>query len=255
MLSIDPIPAFQDNYIWCLHDGGSAWVVDPGDAEPVEAFLTERNLRLDGLLITHHHSDHTGGIAELVRKYGLQTVYGPRNPAIAGITHRLKEGDSVSLLGLDFQVFEVPGHTLDHIAYFLATTQPLVFCGDTLFAAGCGRLFEGTAPQMYASLQKLAALPAATKIYCTHEYTLSNLHFALAVEPDNLATQARVISAQSLRKELRPTLPSTLQLELETNPFLRADALTVQTAALQHGAIGTENSQIFAALRTWKDHF
>ena len=153
-------------------------------------------------------------------------------------------------------MLEVPGHTLDHIAYVAeAATPPLLFCGDTLFAAGCGRLFEGSPEQMYESLQKLAALPPTTAVYCTHEYTLANLRFAQAVEPDNLALQSRTLSAEQLRGESQPTLPSTLQLELETNPFLRANSTTVRVAALEHGAIGTGNAQIFAALRNWKDHF
>lgn len=260
MLAIEPIPAFQDNYIWCLHDGATAWVVDPGDAEPVEVFLAARKLRLEGILITHHHSDHVGGVAQLVHRHAPRQVFGPRNPAIANITHRLAEGDRIALLGLSFAVLEVPGHTLDHIAFFAekgaeTATPPLLFCGDTLFAAGCGRLFEGSPEQMYESLQKLAALPATTAVYCTHEYTLANLRFAQAVEPDNLALRIRASSAEQQRRESQPTLPSTLQLELETNPFLRANAPTVRRAALEHGAISTENTQIFAALRSWKDHF
>lgn len=260
MLAIEPIPAFQDNYIWCLHDGATAWVVDPGDAEPVEEFLAARKLGLEGILITHHHSDHIGGVAQLVRTQAPRHVFGPCNPAIAGLTHMLTGGDTVALLGLSLTVIEVPGHTLDHIAYFAeraaeAASPPLLFCGDTLFAAGCGRLFEGSPEQMYESLQKLAALPAATAVYCTHEYTLANLRFAREVEPDNLALQTRVSDAEQLRRESQPTLPSTLQLELATNPFLRANAATVCTAALEHGAVGTGNVQIFAALRKWKDHF
>lgn len=260
MLTIDPIPAFQDNYIWCLHDGTTAWVVDPGDAEPVEKFLAARKLRLEGILITHHHPDHIGGVPQLVHRHSPRQVFGPRNPAIAGITHELIEGDQIELMGLSFAVIEVPGHTLDHIAYFAeraaeAATPPLLFCGDTLFAAGCGRLFEGSPEQMHESLQKLAALPATTAIYCTHEYTLANLRFAQAVEPDNLALRTRTSSAEQLRHESQPTLPSTLQLELETNPFLRTSAATVRAAALTHGAIGSGNAQIFAALRNWKDHF
>lgn len=256
MLKIEPIPAFQDNYIWCLHDGATAWVVDPGDAAPVEQFLAARNLRLEGILITHHHSDHVGGVAQLLHRRAPIPVFGPLNPAIENITQRLAEGDRVALLGLSFTVIEVPGHTLDHIAYISETTAPpLLFCGDTLFAAGCGRLFEGTPEQMYASLQKLSALPSATAVYCTHEYTLANLRFARAVEPDNLALQSRALSAKQLRRESQPTLPSTLALELETNPFLRANAPTVRAAALTHGASGTGNAEIFAALRKWKDHF
>lgn len=255
MFDITPIPAFQDNYIWCLHNNQVAWVVDPGDAAPVETFLAQRNLCLLGILITHHHSDHIGGVAQLARNHPLQVIYGPKNPAIAGITHSLREGDRIEVLGLEFSIVETPGHTLDHIAYFSNTDSPLLFCGDTLFAAGCGRLFEGSPEQMYASLQKLAALPAATAVYCTHEYTLANLRFALAVEPDNLATQARFDSAMQVRQATQPTLPSTLQLELATNPFLRATTSSVRAAAAKRGVTSAENVQIFAAIRSWKDHF
>ena len=256
MLEIDPIPAFEDNYIWCLHRNGEAWVVDPGDAAPVESFLTAKKLRLGGILITHHHRDHIGGLAQLAREYSLQTIYGPSNPAIAGITHRLGEGDRIELLGLTFAVLEVPGHTLDHIAYYSDSIEPpLLFSGDTLFAAGCGRLFEGSAEQMYASLQKLASLPRSTEIYCTHEYTLANLRFALAVEPDNPAVMERATGAARRRQALQPTLPSTLQLELETNPFLRAHTPSVRSAVQKLGDPASSNVQIFAAIRTWKDHF
>lgn len=256
MLTIDPIPAFQDNYIWCLHRGGVAWVVDPGDAEAVETFLAARKLRLDGILITHHHSDHIGGLAQLARKHSVNTIYGPRNPSIPGITRPLGEGDSIAVLGLTFSVLEVPGHTLDHIAYFSDSHEPpLLFCGDTLFAAGCGRLFEGSAEQMYSSLQKLASLPRSTAVYCTHEYTQANLRFALAVEPDNPAILERVTTVARRRKASQPTLPSTLQLELETNPFLRTDTPPVRAAAQKRGAAGSTNAQIFAAIRSWKDRF
>jgi hydroxyacylglutathione hydrolase len=256
MISITPIPAFKDNYIWCLHDGTQAWVIDPGDAAPVRSFLSKRQLPLSGILITHHHSDHIGGVTELIRDNPLTAVCGPDNPAIAGITHKMREGDSLALLGLAFSVLEVPGHTLDHIAYFSATpARPIVFCGDTLFAAGCGRLFEGTAEQMYGSLRKLAALPATTAIYCTHEYTLANLRFAQAVEPENAAIKERSIAAAQTRARGEPTLPSTLQLELATNPFLRIDQPAVRRASQNQGQVSTENVQIFAALRSWKDHF
>lgn len=256
MISITPIPAFKDNYIWCLHSNSDAWVVDPGDAEPVHAFLSSHALQLRGMLITHHHSDHIDGIGPLLREYPHCMVYGPHNPKISSITHRVSEGDVVALLGLTFDVIEVPGHTLDHIAYFAAaSTPPMIFCGDTLFAAGCGRLFEGTAQQMYTSLQKLAALPIETAIYCTHEYTLSNLRFAQAVEPDNTTIRQRAIDAAQVRAQARPTLPSTLKLELATNPFLRVDTPPVRAAAQQLGQTSAENVQIFAAIRTWKDHF
>jgi len=255
-IKIEPISAFTDNYIWCLHDGDTAWVVDPGDAAPVIGFLEAHKLRLEGILITHHHPDHTGGILELQRRYALATTYGPFNSAIAGIDHPLREGDSAAALGMDFTVLEVPGHTLDHIAYFtLNSVSPLLFCGDTLFSAGCGRLFEGSAPQLYHSLQKFMQLPETTKIYCTHEYTQSNLRFALAVEPDNLALRRRSEQVSQLRATQQPTLPSTLALELATNPFLRVQQSAIQAAVSQQGASCATDADVFAALRRWKDQF
>lgn len=260
-MHIEPIAAFTDNYIWCLHAGNSAWVVDPGAAAPVQTFLAERGLQLEGILVTHHHPDHVGGLGELRAAWPRLAVYGPDNPVIAGIDHVLREGDSVAVFGQRFEVLEVPGHTLDHIAYYAAATAPpTLFCGDTLFAAGCGRLFEGTAPQMYASLQKLARLPAATAVYCAHEYTLSNLRFAQAVEPDSSALRSRCAAANALRAELRPTVPSSIGLELATNPFLRCQTPSVMAAAqARQGAQDDPQianpAAIFAAIRTWKDQF
>lgn len=256
MLEIAPIPAFTDNYIWCLHDGATAWVVDPGAAEPVAAFLAANALTLAGILITHHHADHTGGVLELRERFAVADVYGPANPAIAGITHALREGDAVAVLGHRFSVIEVPGHTLDHIAYAGADlSPPLLFCGDTLFAAGCGRLFEGSPQQMYASLQKLAGLPKNTAVYCTHEYTQANLRFAQAVEPDNLAIRQRAQAATQTRANHQPTLPSTLALELETNPFLRAQSPAVRQAALRRAPQSHSAVDVFTAIRAWKDQF
>ena len=256
MLAIEPIAAFTDNYIWCLHDGRSAWVVDPGDAAPVIAFIEAHRLNLLGIVITHHHSDHIGGIAALCKRFTLETIYGPNNPAIAGITHTLREGDVITLLGEPFTVLEVPGHTLDHIAY--ASTQmqpPALFCGDTLFAAGCGRLFEGSPAQMFESLNKLKKLAPVTRVYCTHEYTQANLRFAQAVEPDNLALKQRAQSADNVRANDQPTLPSTLAAELETNPFLRTEQPAVQAAAQRHGSQNASEVEVFAAIRRWKDRF
>src|SRR5690606_19861224 len=256
MLRIEAIPAFSDNYIWCIHDGRDAWAVDPGSAAPVQDYLAATELQLRGILLTHHHSDHVGGVAELARKQALDVIYGPRNPAIAGITAALGEGDRIEILGQTFDVLEVPGHTLDHIAYVgRAMNPPVLFCGDTLFAAGCGRLFEGSAAQMWKSLDKLKALPPATAVYCAHEYTQANLRFALAVEPDNLATQQRLQAVSAQRNRGQPTLPSTIALELATNPFLRTQAGTVNTAARARGATDGADVQIFAALRAWKDDF
>ena len=255
-IEIEPIAAFTDNYIWCLHDGKVAWVVDPGDAAPVIQFLEARQLRLDGVLITHHHKDHTGGILELQQRYSPAFTYGPANPAIAGIDHPLLEGDQITVLGTDFTVLEVPGHTLDHIAYFTPNSlPPLLFCGDTLFAAGCGRLLGGSAEQLYHSLQRLAQLPENTIIYCTHEYTQSNLRFARAVEPDNLAVQRRSETVSQLRTAQQPTLPSTLALELATNPFLRVQEPTVRAMALKQDTSCSTDVEVFAVLRRLKDHF
>ena len=258
MLSIEPIAAFNDNYIWLLYDEESrqAFVVDPGDAAPVLATLRERQLELAGILITHHHLDHVGGL-EILRKEYQPVVYGPQNPAISGIDHRLSAGDSADVLGRQFEVLEVPGHTLDHIAYFSAGEQPLLVCGDTLFAGGCGRVFEGTHPMMHASLQRLAALPPATRVYCAHEYTLANLAFASAVEPDNLALAERVAAARASRERDEPTVPSELGLELATNPFVRCDTPELQKSLKSQGKWreGETAEQVFATVRSWKDGF
>ncbi|MFC6635408.1 hydroxyacylglutathione hydrolase [Microbulbifer taiwanensis] len=260
MLTISPIPAFSDNYIWHLQQGGDHWVVDPGDARPVFDALDDKPL--SGILITHHHPDHTGGIAELHRHYGCP-VYGPGS--IEGVTEPLANGDQREILGQPMQVMDVPGHTLDHLALLIeepgsnGTPQLHLFCGDTLFAAGCGRLFEGTPVQMYQSLSKLAALPPETRVYCAHEYTLANLHFAEAVEPGNAAIRNRIAESEKLRADDRATLPSTIGEELATNPFLRCHIPGVARRAANHGANGgTEDSdevEVFARLRRWKDKF
>ena len=255
---VHPVPAFTDNYIWTLvdSDAGEACVVDPGDAEPVLDYLAEQKLRLTHILVTHHHPDHTGGLARLIEKFN-PVVYGPDNPSIRGITKPLVEGDRIELLGTDFSIIEVPGHTLDHIAYYSATPkQPIVFCGDTLFAAGCGRLFEGTPEQMYQSLEKLTSLPGETLVYCTHEYTLANLKFALAADPDNQELKARAQQEKQKREHEMPTLPSSMALELATNPFLRCDQPQLKTTVGRHSGEMQEGPvATFAALRQWKDHF
>ncbi len=255
---IHPIPAFTDNYIWALvaATGARVCVVDPGDAAPVIDFLEAQSLTLTDILITHHHPDHTGGIATLLERYAPR-VHGPTNQRILGINNRLSEGDEITVFDTVFRVIEVPGHTLDHIAYYTdATDTPLLFCGDTLFAAGCGRLFEGTPAIMLTSLEKLSALPETTKVYCTHEYTLANLKFATAVEPANKDLQARVSTEQDKRDNNEPTLPSTLTLEFATNPFLRCDKKFVKAAAEQYAGHAVDNKvEIFAAIRRWKDNF
>lgn len=255
MLDVHAIPAFTDNYLWLLTRGGDAVIVDPGDAAPVLQVLEARGLRLTAILITHWHPDHTGGITKLLDKVGTVPVYGPRAEfsRIPQITHQLDDGDKVDVLGQTFDVLAVPGHTLGHIAYF---SDGQLFCGDTLFSAGCGRLFEGTPEQMHASLDRLAALPPQTKIYCTHEYTMSNLAFAITVEPQNKALLGRLDEVRQLRAAKQPSLPSSLEIELATNPFLRTTVHGVIKAAQAHSnQLSSKPDQVFAALRRWKDEF
>lgn len=257
MLTIQPISAFNDNYIWLLFDAQSrqAFVVDPGDAVPVQAALDSLQLELAGILITHHHFDHVGGLDALCARYS-PVVYGPRNPAINHLSEQLGAGDDIEVLGQAFTVLEVPGHTLDHIAYFHQGGQPLLFCGDTLFAGGCGRVFEGTPPMMLQSLQALAALPAATRVYCAHEYTLGNLAFARAVEPDNRALRERETLAIQTRERGEPTVPSDINLELATNPFLRCAEPALLGALRNQGKLqGDSPAEVFATVRGWKDNF
>jgi hydroxyacylglutathione hydrolase len=251
-----PLPAFTDNYIWMLHDGQQALVVDPGDAEPVHKALQELGLRLDAILVTHHHPDHTGGVAAL-REATRATVFGPMHEVMPEPLNRLRGGDQVRSLGLTFEVIDVPGHTAGHIAYFCKAMDnaPLLFCGDTLFSGGCGRLFEGTPAQMLSSLDALAALPAASRVCCTHEYTLSNLKFAAAVDPDNQALADYIARAQDMRARQQPTLPSTIQLEREINPFLRTRQTALIKAAQGFDASARDEVAVFAALRQWKNKF
>ncbi|OUS13133.1 hydroxyacylglutathione hydrolase [Gammaproteobacteria bacterium 53_120_T64] len=258
-LIIHTIPAFQDNYLWLFHQSGerAAFVVDPGDAQPVLECLARHDLELAGILITHHHPDHTGGIKDLLAHFDAP-VYGPNSAHIPQITQQVGEGDRITLAGARFSVLEIPGHTLDHIAYHAAPEDesPLVFCGDTLFSAGCGRLFEGSPEQMHQSLQKLAALPDTTQIYCAHEYTLSNLAFATAVEPDSKALQEKTAADTTKRQQGLPTVPSTLSIERETNPFLRCHLPTVVQAAMQHSACQLQSpAEVLREIRLWKDNF
>lgn len=254
-----PIPAFTDNYIWMVHKNGHAVVVDPGQSAPVEKALEDLDLVLDAILLTHHHGDHVGGVAALKRQTQAR-VYGPATENLPVCDHPLREGDTVQLpaVALELSVLDVPGHTAGHIAYFgrLDTGKPVVFCGDTLFAAGCGRLFEGTAAQMAESLGKLSALPAATLVCCAHEYTLANLRWALEVEPGNGKLRQRWEDATRLRSEGKPTLPSTIETELETNPFLRAGRPAVAQAAAGHAGRALQDPvDVFACLREWKNNF
>lgn len=258
MLTITALPAFNDNYIWLLQDSATQQcaAVDPGDANPVLQWLENNpQWQLTDILITHHHRDHTGGVGALKQATGAK-VHGPQLESIEGVDQPLADLAQLQVLGRDFTVYHVPGHTLGHIAYYLPGEQPLLFSGDTLFLAGCGRLFEGTAAQMYHSLERLAALPADTLIYCTHEYSLSNLKFAAAVEPDNADIKTRQQEVAGLRERNLISLPSTLARELTTNPFLRCnEQQVVASAASQTGQLPVGPVEVFAALRAWKDNF
>ena len=251
-----PIPAFADNYLWLLHDSKRALIVDPGDAEPVLRTLDQYDLQLESILVTHHHADHTGGVDALRQATGAK-VYGPATERIPEPFAPLREGDTVRALGLDFQVLDVPGHTAGHIAFYTPDVdgQPLLFCGDTLFSGGCGRLFEGTPAQMLASLDKLAALPGNTRVCCTHEYTLANLRFAVAVEPDNAELAAYQAQCQQLRAQGQPTLPGSISQEIQINPFLRTRQASVLAAVHRFDASAHDETTVFAALRQWKNQF
>ena len=267
-LEVEAITAFADNYIWALHDGRVAAVVDPGDAQPVLRFLQERGLALGAIVITHHHGDHVGGVRELVAAYPENPegaplpVIGPAGETIPCRTQAVREGDVVTLEqpAATFRVIDVPGHTSGHVAYVGHLqgdkTPASLFCGDTLFATGCGRLFEGTPAQMRASLAKLAALAPDTLVYCAHEYTASNVRFARAVEPGNASLAAWEDKVAALRAEGRSTVPTTVGHERATNPFMRSDEPEVMQAVARHAAIGTKDPvAVFAALREWKNSF
>jgi hydroxyacylglutathione hydrolase len=256
MLAFEPIAAFTDNYLWLLHDGQRAVVVDPGDAAPVDAALVRLGLRLAAILVTHHHPDHTGGVVELARHHGA-TVHGPAGEAIDGVDVGHVEGDVIDLESLGrWRVLDTPGHTRGHIAYDCAEHGALL-CGDTLFSAGCGRLFEGTPQQMLASLDKLAALPADRRVFCTHEYTLANLRFAAAAEPGNRARDDYRQWCEAERAAGRPTLPSTIGRELEVNPFLRCGQPDIGARLAERfgAAAAADRLAVFTTLRAWKDRF
>lgn len=251
-LTISAIPAFQDNYIWLLTAGGSACaVVDPGDAEPVLKALKEKGLTLRYILLTHHHWDHAGGVVELLEHYDAE-VYGPDDARIEASQHLCHEGDKIDLpeLNASFEVLQVPAHTTSHIAFY---GEGLLFSGDTLFSIGCGRLFEGSASDMQNAMDKFAALPVATKVYCGHEYTQSNCDFALKVEPDNQTLQFRSNEARQLRAENKITLPSTIEAELAANPFMRTSQAAVVAAAKRIKPDVQPGSETLAVIRNWKD--
>jgi len=257
IIAIEPIAAFRDNYIWLLTRGERAAVVDPGDAAPVQEVLAARRLRLETILVTHHHADHVGGLITLAAAHSPE-VYVPAREDIAtgnARAQRLREGDRVNVLDECLHVLDVPGHTAGHIAYHAPALQAL-FCGDTLFAGGCGRLFEGTPAQMADSLGKLARLPGPTRVFCAHEYTLANLRFARAVEPDNDTLRQRERDCQALRARNLPTVPSTIEAERATNPFLRSAAAAVRAAAeSREPGAGASEVATFAAIRAWKNVF
>lgn len=258
-IRISPIAAFSDNYIWLLQAQGtpSACVIDPGDATPVLSRLRQYGLRLGAIFITHHHWDHTDGIDGLLEHCSVP-VYGPQSSKLSQIDHPLAQGDKVAFAGIQFQIIEVPGHTLDHIAYYgkPSNQAPILFCGDTLFSAGCGRLFEGTPQIMYQSLAKLAGLPDNTRVYCAHEYTQANLNFAHRVEPENAHIINHLTKVSQLRQKGIPTLPSSLGNEKRINPFLRCTEPVILQAATNHqGREPSDAADTFAILRAWKDNF
>jgi hydroxyacylglutathione hydrolase len=256
-MKLIPLPAFSDNYIWLLHDGSQALVVDPGEAAPVFEALQREGLQLRSILVTHHHADHVGGVAELREATGAE-VFGPAAEAMPEPIVRVAGGEVARALGLDFQVIDVPGHTAGHIAYYHPAIDgaPVLFCGDTLFSGGCGRLFEGTPAQMLDSLDRLAALPGDTRVCCAHEYTLSNLRFARAVEPGNAELIHYLAHCEALRADNRPTLPAKLAQERAINPFLRSREPAVVAAARARDADqSTSEAGVFAVLRQWKNEF
>ena len=257
-MQIEPIKAFSDNYIWLLHDNSKAWVVDPGDAQPVISTLMEKGLELEGIIITHHHFDHTGGVELLTKQFPQLVITGPQSEHFTNITRTMTNGDAVEVLGCTFTVIEVPGHTLDHIAYYCSESPAgeILLCGDTLFAGGCGRVFEGTAAMMRASLNKLGTLPATTKVYCAHEYTLANLAFAAVVEPNNKVLIQRLEHCSQLRQQNKATVPSTIAAELATNPFMRSSEPTVISAALvKNPSCSNDEDAVFTEIRQWKNDF
>ena len=266
-MNLIPLPAFDDNYFWLLHDGAHAIVIDPGDAGVVQVALDRLKLKLDAILVTHHHADHTGGVQALRLSTGAH-VYGPGFELIPEPSTRLNEGDVFTALGLSFRVLDIPGHTSGHIAYYCgkvalqltdssAQTSPLLFCGDTLFSGGCGRLFEGTPAQMLHSLDKLNALPGDTMVCCAHEYTLANLKFANAVEPSNINLVNYTKLCQTLRANQQPTLPSTIETERRINPFLRSREAAVRQSIQARAPLNStlDDVQAFAILREWKNKF
>ena len=253
MLSVEPIKAYTDNYIWLVSTNEGSIVVDPGESKEILNLIDSNEIDLKGVLITHHHYDHTNGLLDLTKKMNLE-VYGPKK--IEGINNIVKESDKFSLIGIDFEVIEIPGHTLDHLAFYSSNNKdPILFCGDTLFAGGCGRVFEGTFEQMFKSLKKISNYPKETKIFCGHEYTLSNLKFALEVDEDNKQLADEYINVKKLISSDIPSLPTNLNKELKLNPFLRCNEINIKNKVIDKFDIIDDELEIFTALRKWKDNF
>ena len=253
MLSVEPIKAYTDNYIWLVSTNEGSIVVDPGESKEILNLIDTNKIDLKGVLITHHHYDHTNGLLDLTNKINLE-VYGPKK--IEGINNIVKESDKFSLIGIDFEVIEIPGHTLDHLAFFSSNNKdPILFCGDTLFAGGCGRVFEGTFEQMFMSLKKISKYPKETKVFCGHEYTLSNLKFALEVDRDNKDLLNEFNNIERLISSDIPSLPTNLNKELKLNPFLRCHDIDIKNKVIEKFDIIDDELQIFTALRKWKDNF
>ena len=254
MLSVEPIKAFTDNYIWLVSTNEGSIVIDPGESKSIQKLIDNKTIDLKGILITHHHYDHTNGLSELVKKNELE-VYGPVNN-IDGINHRLNDKDKISIIGIDFDVISIPGHTLDHIGFYSANANnPILFCGDTLFAGGCGRIFEGTYEQMFHALKKITKLPTNTNIYCGHEYTLSNLKFALEADDTNKELIEEFKKVENKINSNIPSLPTTLDKELKVNPFLRCDNINIQNKIIEKFKVSNNELEVFTALRKWKDNF
>ena len=253
MLSVEPIKAYTDNYIWLVSTNEGSIVVDPGESKEILNLIDSNKIDLKGVLITHHHYDHTNGLLDLTNKINLE-VYGPKK--IEGINNIVKESDKFSLIGIDFEVIEIPGHTLDHLAFYSSNNKdPILFCGDTLFAGGCGRVFEGTFEQMFMSLKKISKYPKETKVFCGHEYTLSNLKFALEVDKDNKDLVNEFNNIEKLISSDIPSLPTNLNKELKLNPFLRCHDIDIKNKVIEKFDIIDDELQIFTALRKWKDNF
>ena len=254
MLSVKPIKAYQDNYIWLVSTNEGSIVVDPGESKKILNLIDNNEIDLKGVLITHHHFDHTNGLSELLNKRGLE-VYGPKNN-VHGINNIVKNNDKFTVIGIDFEVIEIPGHTLDHIAFYSFNDgEPILFCGDTLFSGGCGRVFEGTFDQMFIALKKISKYPKETKIFCGHEYTLSNLKFALAVDENNEDLIEEYDNIKNIVDSGNPSLPTILEKELKINPFLRCDNHHIKNKIVSKFNTSDDEFEVFCALRQWKDNF